>query len=299
MFLFQRIEEVMMEYSDARHAVGEFIIREQKNVYKYTVGEIAERTYTSKATVVRFAKAMGYDGWKEFMKDYIEEIQYQKAHENDLDYNFPFKQGERLPDIMDRIQQVQIASIEETRDLIKNEVLHLAAERIIKAKNIVIFSRSPNSYYAGAFARKLCSIGCLARTAVSGEEGLISAALGKEDCAIIISYSGNNPTKSPMDKIKILKMNRVPMIGITSGGENYIRKQIDCVLTMASRERLYTKIANYSTEESLGFILNCLFSWVFAQNYAENKNFKLFNSRLLEQERHTQIKAIQEKTTGK
>lgn len=121
MFLFQRIEEVMMEYSDARHAVGEFIIREQKNVYKYTVGEIAERTYTSKVTVVRFAKAMGYDGWKEFMKDYIEEIQYQKAHENDLDYNFPFKQGERLPDIMDRIQQVQIASIEETRDLKKTK----------------------------------------------------------------------------------------------------------------------------------------------------------------------------------
>lgn len=62
MFLFQKIEETMMKYSDARHAVGEFIIREQGKVHEYTIGEIAERTYTSKATVVRFAKAMGYDG---------------------------------------------------------------------------------------------------------------------------------------------------------------------------------------------------------------------------------------------
>lgn len=294
MFLFQKIEEIMMKYSDARHAVGEFIIKEQDNIYRYTVGEIAERTYTSKATVVRFAKAMGYDGWKEFMKDYIEEVQYRKSHENEIDYNFPFSEKDELPDVLDKMEELQIETIRETRDLIQTDIMNQAAERIVKAKNIVIFSRSPNNYYAGAFARKLCSIGYLARTALSGESGLISAALGKEDCAIIISYSGNNPTTEPVDKIKRLKANHVPMIGITSGGENYIRKQVDCVLTMVSRERLYTKIANYSTEESLGFILDCLFSAVFVKNYRNNKNFKLINSRMLEQERYTQIHEMQD-----
>lgn len=295
MFLFQKIEEIMMQYSDARHAVGEFIVREQENVYKYTLGEIAERTYTSKATVVRFAKAMGYEGWKEFMKDYIAEIRYQKAHENAVDYNFPFKESDGMPEILDSIQQLQIETIRETRDLIDLECMNRAAERIIRGKNIVIFSNSPNSYYAGAFARKLCSIGCLARTANRGEGGLLAAAMGKEDCAVIISYSGNNPTKDPVDKIKILKSNHVPMIGITSGGDNYVRKELDCVFTMVSRERLYTKIANYSTEESLVFILNSIFSCVFSKNYRENKNFKLINSRFLEQERYTQIREMQEK----
>lgn len=97
-----------------------------------------------------------------------------------------------------------------------------------------------------------------------------------------------------MDKIKVLKENNVPMIGITSGGQNYIREQIDCIFTMASRERLYTKISNYSTEESLSFILNSLFSCVFARNYRQNKNFKLLNSRRLEQERYTKIREIRE-----
>lgn len=295
MFLFQKIEEIMMQYSDTRHAVGEFIIREQENVYKYTLGEIAERTYTSKATVVRFAKAMGYNGWKEFMKDYIAEIRYQKAHENAIDYNFPFKESDILPEILDSIQQLQIETIRETRDLIDMEGMNRAAERIIRGKNIVIFSNSPNSYYTGAFARKLCSIGCLARTANRGEGGLLAAAMGKEDCAVIISYSGNNPKKDPVDKIKILKSNHVPMIGITSGGDNCVSKELDCVFTMVSKERLYTKIANYSTEESLAFILNSIFSCVFSKNYRGNKNFKLINSRLLEQERYTHIREMQEK----
>lgn len=294
MFLFQKIEEIMMEYSDARHAVGEFIIRERDEIYKYTVGEVAERTFTSKATVVRFAKAMGYDGWKEFMKDYVAEMQYRKMHENDIDYNFPFNENSSLAEILDRMETMQIETIRETKDLIHNDMLVKAAERIINARNIVIFSRSPNNYHAGSFARKLCSIGYLARTAVMGEEGLISTALGEKDCAIIISYSGNNQTKNPIDKIKILKSNHVPMIGITSGGDNYIRKHIDCVLTMVSKERLYTKIANYSTEASLGFILDCLFSVIFAKNYRNNKNFKLLNSRILEQERYTQIREMQD-----
>lgn len=294
MFLFQKIEETMMKYSDARHAVGEFILREPNDIFRYTIGEIAERTYTSKATVVRFAKAMGYDGWKEFMKDYIAEFQYQKQHENTIDYNFPFQEDDDLDTILDNIERVQEETLRETRDLIDNDVLNQAADRIIRGRNIVIFSRSPNRYYAGVFARKLCSIGCLARAEESGETGLIAAALGPEDCAIIISYSGNNPVKYPMDKIKVLKENNVPMIGITSGGQNYIREQIDCIFTMASRERLYTKISNYSTEESLSFILNSLFSCVFARNYRQNKNFKLLNSRRLEQERYTKIREIGE-----
>ena len=294
MFLFQKIEETMMKYSDARHAVGEFIIREQENVYKYTLNEIAERTYTSKATVVRFAKAMGYEGWKDFMKDYIEEIQYRKAHENDIDYNFPFQEHNSLPEILDSLLALKTETIQETRNLFDNVTINKASELILHSKNIVIFAKSPNHYYAGSFARKLCSIGILARVASDGEFGLIAAAMGKEDCAIVISYSGNNPSKNPMDKLKILKANKVPIIGITSGGENYLRRQADCVFTMVSRERLYTKIANYSTEESLSFILDCLFSWVFAKNYRSNKNFKLLNSRRLEQERYTQIREMQD-----
>lgn len=294
MFLFQKIEETMMKYTDARHAVGQFILKEQGNVYQYTIGEIAERTYTSKATVVRFAKAMGYDGWKEFMKDYVAEIQFQNAHASELDYNFPFQENDSTETILNSIMNLQIDTIRETADLMNMDTLNLALHRIMAAKNIVVFAESPNSYYGQVFVRKLVSIGKLARVASNGENGLIAAALGPEDCAIIISYSGNNPAKEPINKIKILQGNQVPMIGITSGGVNYMREKIDCIFTMVSRERLYTKIANYSTEESLGYLLNCIYSCVFAKNYRANKNYKLINSRVLEYGRNTPVKKLQD-----
>jgi DNA-binding MurR/RpiR family transcriptional regulator len=79
--------------------------------------------------------------------------------------------------------------------------------------------------------------------------------------------------------------NKVSIIGITSGGDNYMRQKLDCVLTMSSKERLYTKISNFATEESLQFILNVLFSCYFAKNYQDNNKFKLQNSKILEKQR--------------
>lgn len=297
MFLFQKIEETMMRYTDARHAVGEFILQEPENLYQYTVTEIAAKTFTSKATVVRFAKAMGYDGWKEFMKDYIAEVKYQKAHENTVDFNIPFQKDDSVDTIIENIKKLQIESIRETADLLDKDNLRRATDYLDRASHIEIFCSSPNTYLGELFKRKLITIGKSANVAISGEAGLMAASLGPQDCALVISYSGNSVSQNPVNRIGILKKNRVPIIGITSGGDNYMRKNLDCILTMSTRERLYTKIANYSTEESLGYILNVLFSCCFARQYKKNLDFKIKNSRLLEQERITMMNEMKETNT--
>lgn len=294
MFLFQKIEETTMHYTDARHAVGEFLIQEWKDLHKYTIEDIAERTYTSKATVTRFAKSLGYSGWREFMKDYVAEIRYENAHESDLDFNFPFGPDDTPQQIAEQIKRLQVESIEETADLLDYVALKTAADRIVSARQVVLFAASPNLYYAKLFRRKLSGIGYIASVAQPGESGLAAAGMTEKDCAIIISYSGNNPSKFPTSAIPVLRKNNVPMIGISGGGENYMRRMIDCSLTIATRERLYTKIANYSTEESIGYILNVLYSVVFARNYRKNKNYKIYNSRMLEQERQTAVKVMQD-----
>ena len=284
----------MMRYTDARHAVGEFILQEPDDLYQYTVTEIAEKTFTSKATVVRFAKAMGYDGWKEFMKDYIAEVKYQKDHQNTVDFNLPFQKDDSVDVIIENIKKLQMESIRETADLLDGRILEKAINDLVKANNVVIFCSSPNTYLGELFKRKLLTIGKRANVAMNGESGIEAASLGPQDCALIISYAGNSVAQNPVNRIGILKKNHVPIIGITSGGDNYMRRNLGCILTMSSRERLYTKIANYATEESLNYILNVLFSGCFARQYKQNLDFKINNSRLLEQERLTMMKEMKE-----
>ena len=95
--------------------------------------------------------------------------------------------------------------------------------------------------------------------------------LDQHDVAIIVSYSGNNASVEPLNIVPYLRENNVPLIGITSGGDNLLRQSTDTILTMCSRERLYTKVANFSTEESLNYVFNVLFASVFERQYEKKR----------------------------
>lgn len=285
LFLLQKIEELMMNHHDARYAVGEFVLHEQANLHHYTISQIAEYTYTSKATVVRFAKTLGFDGWKEFMKAFISEMKYLEQHQGDVDANYPFDAKNTTKEIIDRLKKVQIESILDSADLMEAAMIEKAVQYLLKARHVVIFGLSPNVFLGELFRRKMITIGKQIDIAKLGEMGIISHTLTEEDCAIVVSYSGNNESAEPMCYLPSLLERKVLIIGITGGGDNYMRRSLNCVLTMSSKERLYTKISNFATEESLQFIFNVLFSCYFAKNFQDNNKFKLQHAKELEVQR--------------
>jgi DNA-binding MurR/RpiR family transcriptional regulator len=172
--------------------------------------------------------------------------------------------------------------------------LNQAARLINGAQNVVIYGRSPNSYFGQLFKRNLNTIHKKAFVADTDEAGLISQTLTPQDCAILISYSGNNSETYPMKNVKTLLKNGVPIISLTSGGDNYLRDYSTIVLTIASREKLYSKIGNFSTEESIQFLLTVLFAQIFSLDYQENIQMKISNARYLETSRRTTFKEMAE-----
>ena len=294
MFLFQRIEEIAMQYQDSRREVAEFILKERSRLGELSMQEIAEKTFTSKPTLVRFAKTLGFAGWREFMKEYAEEERYQVSHYTDIDPNLPFDQNDSTRDIVRKVGDLQVESILDTADLLDASPLDLAVDRIVDADRIVFFGMSPNNYLADIFRRKMQSIGRFVTVAKLSECGMTARSLTPRDCAVLISYSGNNEDRVPMKYVKALKERGVPLIAVTSGGDNYLRSQIDCVLTMSSREKLYSKIAGFSTEISILCILNVLFSCCFARDYKKNLEYKIRNSLELESARSGSLSEMRE-----
>lgn len=102
------------------------------------------------------------------------------------------------------------------------------------------------------------------------------------DCAIAASYTGENETRKPMVYLKSLRERGVRVIGLTSEGDNYLRRNADITLTILSREKLYQKIANFSTEASTECLLDMLYAGVFARDYEHNLRYKSDISREVE-----------------
>ena len=295
MYLFQRIEEAAFKQNDARRTIGEFILENRDQLQELSMDEIAKKTFTSKPTLVRFAKYFDYSGWKEFMYAFTHEVAYydENAYE-DVDPNFPFSAEDDSLEIIEHLVTLKMQSIKDTVSHLAAEDLNRAAELIQKAENVVIYGTSPNYYYGELFKRNLLAIQKKAFMSSSGENGLISSSLTERDCALIISYSGNSPDENPTRNVKILKRAGVPIISITSGGKNYLRDYSDVVLNISSKEKLYSKIANFATQESVLFLLDTLFAKIFALNYETNKEKKIANSKALESKRQSAAKEISE-----
>lgn len=289
MYIFQRIDETMLKYNDSGKNIAEFLIREKLNVKGMSMQEIAQKTFTSKATLTRFAQRIGYSGWLEFFSDFLDECRYIEKHMGDVDPNLPFLENDKTDEMIEKICMVQMESLKDTKEQLNYTKIEKAGDLLISAKRIVIFAMSPNIYLGELFKRKMESIKILVYLSNSDEGGMIANSLTKEDCAMIISYSGNNPERIPMRYISALRENKVPIIGLTSQGGNYVKNHSNVYLTISSRERLYTKIGSFSTEESIQFLLNSLFAYCFSKAYSENYNFKVRSSTQLEMQRQSDI----------
>lgn len=286
---------MVVQHNDARRTIGEFLLSDKNNIHQYSMDRIAKETFTSKASLTRFAKLLGYSGWKEFMYAFSHEVvQQNDSAFKDVDPNFPFASSDKTIQILEHLSSLQIQSIQDSLNLVVIEDLEKAAKLISQSKTVTIFGTSPNNYYAELLKRKLLAIGLFAIVAPSGEIGTTATALSDKDCAIVISYSGNNPEREPTSIIKYLLRKQVPIIGVTSGGKNYLRDYSTVVLNISSKERLYSKITNFTTEQSIMFILNALYAVVFSLNYDENIERKISLSRDLEPQRQATFKELSE-----
>lgn len=167
-------------------------------------------------------------------------------------------------------------------------------DRLVGANRIALFGMSPNSFIGELFRRRMLTIGRLVEIPALGDSGLLAASLTERDCAIIIFYSGNSRNHVPLNTLAFLEPKGVPVIAITSRGENYLRKHAAYTLSISSREKLFSKISTFATETSILYILNVLFSVYFQREYDKNLHQKVGNGRVLERERFSHTTELRE-----
>lgn len=295
MTLAQRVEELTISSGgDSKRTIGEFVLQKKGRLCEFTTQQIANETYTSKAALVRFAKALGFSGWREFAKEFVNEQHYQETHYSDIDPNVPFQADSSTKDIISLMCSLQMESLMDTADLIKPWTVDKIVDLMEQSNRIALFGMSPNSMLGELFRRRMLTVGRQVEIPALGDVGLLASSLGEQDCAIIISYSGNSPTREPLSVLRFLSTNRVPVVGITSSGTNYLRKHALYTLSISSQEKLYTKISTFATETSILYILNVLFSAYFTRNFQENFNLKVETGRLLEYQRFSEVLELME-----
>lgn len=291
MFLVEKLE--LTSFSPSEEKVVNFICQQKEAISDMTSTAIAKETYTSKSTLVRIAKKLGFSGWTAFKQAFLEEQAYLVVNADAQNANLPFQKTDNNLVLAGKIASLKKDAINETLTLLNNKDLNQAMSLFAKASTIHVFAASNNIHNGREFAHNMKRIQKDVQIHDLHGEVLFDALLAKENsCALIICYSGG--TMSLVKIAETLKAKKIPIISLTSLGENPINLLSDVTLRLSTKEKLYSKIGTYATDASITFLLDVLYSIYFRQDYDKNLAFRHKTSEIIETERISYTKYIEE-----
>lgn len=278
MLLTERMKEKI--FSPSEEAIIHYMFDQQGDLRQKTTKQIAAETYTHPSTLIRVAKKLGYQGWVDLRNDFNEEINYLNTHFEDIDANYPFEEEDTFLTIAHKIAALKQTTISDTLSLLNKDELEKAAALLNHAKEIKIYAINNNLFLCHDFKSQMTRIGKTVHLCTV-DQGYEAANSDSETCTILISYTGE--TKEIVHLLPILESRKTPIIVLTSIGDNTFTKQADCVLRMATREKMYSKIGSFSSTSSISFLLDTLYSCVFSQDYRQNLDHKITISKYYDQ----------------
>lgn len=272
--------------SETEEIIAAFLVEQGIKIRKYSTRNLAEATYTSPATIVRLCKKLGFKGFDDFKEQFLKEIQYLDQQYGNVDINFPFSKNDTIMKAANKISQLYEETIHDTISLLQHDVLQKVITLFKYCQTIYIFSAGTSLNQAESFREKMLKIGKHVSISNNLNYQLYEAGcLSNKDVAILISYSGE--TDKTLQVAEECKKKSVPIIAITSFGENSLSKFATCKLIISTKESMFQNLGDYSTHLSIALILDILYSTYFLQDYENNYQKKLEKARVLEKLRRS------------
>lgn len=291
MLFAQRIENTKLTPNET--IVADYITAHQTQLNEMSTRDIAQATFTSSSTVIRLAKKLGYSGFDELKQDYISEIQYLQSHFQNIDANMPFTKDDQMMEIAGKMATLMKETVEDTQTLFHHDSLQKATRLLINAQTIYVYTSENLLTLASLFKYKMLRIGKKVELeSIYGNQFYSMYLTISKDCALFISYSGESGRIVDM-AVRLKKMG-IKIIAITSIGENSLRKVADVVLEVSTREKLHSKVSNFTSEYSILLWLNVLYACVYGNDYEYSTNLKIKRTKEIERGRFSTSAIIRE-----
>lgn len=251
--------------------LGQTVLAMGENVRGLSIKEFARQANVSVASIHRFCKKLGLEGFKGLKVELVRAASYaDSAPEVDID--FPFDATSTPAQVMERMEGLYQTTLAETQELLDPAQLDHAAKLIMRAGTVDIYTGSHNLYPAGMFRDRLLSAGKSATCHDSVEAQVRTAlASGPDHVAIIISYSGLAPNLKEI--LPILSSRHVPVIVIGTPYCARIHPGFAAYLTVSDHESMTHRITQFASHIAVQYVLDSLYSSYFAKDYARCSEF--------------------------
>ena len=224
--------------SNSENEVRMYILRNSKKVISMSTQELAAKSYTSPATVIRLCKRLELKGYSELKIQLASEIKAFETMNLDVVDQTTFKKGDSLTELIDKASIIDLYGV--------------------GASNNIAFDAGYK------FMRIGKSISCLS---LIDRQRIQAINSDSSHFAIIISYSGETP--EIIENEKILEKNNVPAVSITGSIQNQLVNLVEYNLFVSSRESNFRNGAIVSRTSTL-YMLDLIYITCISLNYDDS-----------------------------
>ena len=243
--------------------IAEYILENPYEVVNCKVNDLADRTNSSGAAVIRLCKSLGLNGFQD-LKVRIAGDLGKAAEQGYRDIT----SDETAEMIVQKTLNNSIQSLRDSSEVINYEELKKAVDVLLKAKNIHFFGIGASSIIAVDAQQKLLRINKSATAFVDTHlVATLIANADPDDVVFTISFSGE--TIEAIEVTKLAKEQGVKTISLTKYGPSSVASLADINLyTSYSKEAPFRSAATSSRLAQL-FMIDILFLSMATEQYDE------------------------------
>lgn len=231
-----------------------------------TITELADRAGTSAATVTRFCRALGFDGYTQFRVGVASEIGRGDADESWLaDMGHEFGASDEPGKVLHTLVSLHVESLQSTAARLDLDTVLRVADAITASRHVDIYGVGGSGVMAREFQGRLYRIGVNAHSWSDVHDGLTSAVL-QDQSSVAIGISSTGRTEETVQMLSQAHAAGAFSVAITYDADSALAALADVSLATAEPTE-YLRPDDLSVKHSQLLVLDLLYLLVAQQSF--------------------------------
>ena len=226
--MIQRLNLSGKKLSKSHRRIAEYIVQHYDKAVFMTAAKLGEMVSVSESTVVRFAVALGYEGYPQLQRSLQELVRHRLTVTQRFEMSSDINQQNVLPTVLKTDMQNIRSTIEEIDDGIFQQVV----ETIQSAKRIYILglrSAAPLAQFAGYYLHYIFDD---VRVVATGTTDVFESISRVEEGDVLLGISFPRYSSRTIEAMTFARTHKAKVIGLTDGAMSPLHDVADICLSV-------------------------------------------------------------------
>ena len=206
--LIRRITDNHPALRKSEAKVADFVLAHANDVINMRIVDLAAQSEVSEPTVIRFCRALGFDGFQSFKLQLAQQIGMGSVYTQ-----FAVDDSDTVNDLCSKVFDTTVGTLRTVRDELDPDILEQAINTINNARRVEFYGFGASGSVAADAQHKFFRLQLSTTALIDPHIQHMSAiSLGEEDVVVAISQSGQ--TRALLQSVNLAKEAGATVIGL-------------------------------------------------------------------------------------